>query len=76
MIDAIRKKDEKMPTVFVAVDGVIHRADVCHDTHEYLRDGALLRGRPLQWFLWRIVKKYGALTEETITKFMDEEWIL
>jgi len=65
-----------MPRVFVDVDGTIHRADISDNTHECLRDGAFLRKRPMQWFLRKVVKEYGELTEEKIIAFMDEEWIL
>lgn len=65
-----------MVTVFIAVDGTTHSTEISSDTHEILRDGACLRGRPIGYYLYAVVKLYGALTEENILKFMDERWVL
>lgn len=65
-----------MVKVFLGVGGVMHSAEISLETHTLLRDGANLRNRPVQFFLHRVVKEYGALTEENIKKFMDEKWVL
>ena len=65
-----------MIRVFVNVDGKTHVTEVSSKTHTSLRAGAFLRNRPIQFFLQRVVKEYGTLTEDNILKFMDENWIL
>ncbi|TSC89547.1 MAG: hypothetical protein G01um10143_37 [Parcubacteria group bacterium Gr01-1014_3] len=65
-----------MIKVFVDVDGTMHSTEVSADTHEWLRNGAYLRNRPIGLYLERVVREYGALTEENILKFMDEKWVL
>lgn len=63
-----------MVRVFVKVDGTVHSAEISPETHAFLRDGAHLRKLPTQFFLYFVVKEYGALTEKNIIKFMDEKW--
>ena len=65
-----------MVKVFVDVDGVAHSTEISPETYTFLRDGAYLRGRPIEFYLYRVVKEYGALTEENVTKFMEEKWVL
>lgn len=65
-----------MIKVSVDVDGTMHSAEISPETHVFLRDGACLRKRPIHYFLYRVVKEYGSLTEENILKFMDEKWVL
>lgn len=65
-----------MISVSVEVDGKVESAQISEDTHEILRDGSFLRGRPMQFYLFCTVKKYGTLTEENILKYIDEYWVL
>ena len=65
-----------MVRVFVNVDGTEHSTEISPKTHTFLRDGAHLRRRSIQFYLYRVVKDYGSLTEENIIKFMDEKWSL
>jgi|GEM_PF-4181755 len=65
-----------MIKVFVKVDGQTLFAEISKNTHDILRDGAFLRKNPMAYFLSRVVKEYGALTEENILKFTDEKWVL
>lgn len=65
-----------MIEVQVEVDGKRELTQVSEETFELLQDGACLRGRPIEWYLFRVVKEYGSLTEKNILKFMDEKWIL
>ena len=65
-----------MIKVFVEVDGETKSTEISQETHEWLRDGAIIRNRPIQYFLFRVVKEYGDLTEENILKFMDEKWVI
>ena len=65
-----------MTKVFITVDGAFHSAEISADTHEILRDGAYLRNRPIGYYLERVVREYGSLTEKNILKFMDEKWVL
>lgn len=65
-----------MNKVVVRVDGVEHSAKLDQFTYEHIRDGSLLRGRPIQFYLERVVREYGELTQENINKFMDEKWVL
>ena len=72
----INDRGRIMIKVFVDVDGTTHSTEISPETYTFLRDGANLRNRPLQFFLYRVVKEYGSLTEENILKFMDEKWVL
>ena len=65
-----------MIKIFVEVDGKTVTAEISESTYEILRDGAILRNRPIKWFLTQIIKIYGKLTEENIIQFMDEKWII
>ena len=65
-----------MNRVSVEIDGKTESTEISFDTYELLRDGSALRNRPIEWFLSRVVKEYGGLTEKNIIKFMDEKWVL
>ena len=65
-----------MVIVSLDIDGVVHSAEISPETNTFLQDGARLRQRPVQFYLYQVVKEYGALTEEKILTFMDEKWIL
>ncbi|MBI5153535.1 MAG: hypothetical protein HZA36_03710 [Parcubacteria group bacterium] len=65
-----------MITVFVDVDGHTESTEISQTTYEDLRNGSLLRHRPMQYYLYRVVKEYESLTEENILTFMQEKWIL
>ena len=65
-----------MVRVFVTVDGVVKWAEISPATHESLRDGACLRNQSIGYYLRRVVKEYGSLTEENILKFINEKWVL
>lgn len=65
-----------MIEVFVEVDGICHSAEISPKTHTFLRDGADLRNQPIQFFLYRVVKGYGNLTEKNILKFMNKKWVM
>ncbi len=53
-----------------------YSAEISDDTYELLRDGAALRRKPPEWFLFLVVVYYGDLTEANILKFMDEKWVI
>ena len=65
-----------MVSVSVEVDGKTESAEISQGLYEILRDGAELRGRPIQLYLSRTVKRYGNLTEENIRKLLDEQWVI
>ncbi len=65
-----------MVQVSVAIDGKIESTKISEDTYECLQDGALLRNKPLEEILARIVNEYGALTEANILEYMDEKWVI
>ena len=65
-----------MVTVTVEIDGEEHSAEISQETYEILRDGSILRNRPLQEYLRRIVQEYGELTETTLLKFIHEKWVI
>ncbi|MBI2064556.1 MAG: hypothetical protein HYT62_00700 [Candidatus Yanofskybacteria bacterium] len=62
--------------VSVQVDGKTESAEISGDLYEILRDGASLRNRPIELYLFLAIKRYGVLTEETIRVFLEEYWIL
>lgn len=68
-------RERQMKTLSVIIDGDTHSAEVEHVVFKLLQDGATLRKRPLEWFLTQVVEKYGSLSEATIEKYMDENWI-
>lgn len=65
-----------MHKVVVRVDGGVHSAEIDQDTYKFFRDGSLLRQCPIQFYLERVVREYGELTQENINKFMEEKWVL
>ncbi len=65
-----------LEVVDVTVDDIVYVAFIEQNTYEILRDGALLRQRPLEYYLAVVVREYGALTNENILKFMKERWVL
>jgi hypothetical protein len=62
--------------VSVEIDSRKESVLISEETYEILRDGAFLRNKRMEWFLFKTVRKYGTLTEENILKLMDEEWVL
>lgn len=65
-----------MITVCVDVDGTLYSGEISSETYILLEDGAYLRNRPLQYFLYRVVKEYDVLNQESILRFIGEKWIL
>jgi len=65
-----------MIAVLVFRGGKWHSGQVTAGTHEILRDGAFLRGRPMHFYLGEIVRRYGALNDENVQRYMDEYWVL
>lgn len=62
--------------MFVEIEGIVKSTEISQATYECLRDGSLLRNRPIKLILLYVVKEYGELTEENILKFMDEKWVI
>lgn len=60
--------------VSTIVDGKIEFVDISNETYEILHDGSLLRNREMEWYLLRVVREYGRLTEKNILRFIDEKW--
>lgn len=59
------------------VGGKVSTANVSEETYQIFMDGlALRRYLTIRGTLAHVVKTYGELTEDTIRKFMDEQWVL
>ncbi|OGY64733.1 MAG: hypothetical protein A3I24_02495 [Candidatus Harrisonbacteria bacterium RIFCSPLOWO2_02_FULL_41_13b] len=65
-----------MIKIWIEIDGKIESTEITEKTYGFLQDGAIIRNRPIKWFLNQIVKNYGELTEENILKFIEEKWII
>lgn len=65
-----------MPKLSFELEGTARSVELTEDTHEMITGGSALRGRPVEYYLARVVTLYGDLTEENILKYMDEHWIL
>lgn len=61
--------------VSIDIDNKKETVLISEETYEILRDGALLRNKSVEFFLYLTIRKYGSLTEENILKLMDK-WVL
>ena len=47
-----------MIKIWIEIDGKIESTEITEKTYGFLQDGAIIRNRPIKWFLNQIVKNY------------------
>ncbi len=62
--------------VKIQIEDKLFSTEIEEYLYEILLDGSCLRNRAMEWYLFRVIKEYGSLTEENIGRFIDEKWIL